>query len=235
MTLVEYLRVQYGLLKRLVAGRDVLSKGETSIVDQFHRFYYEKANTGGTWQDTYWMGCKILKCPMDVWIYQEILHETRPELVIETGTYNGGSAYYMACLMDILGCGQIATVDIAEHAGRPTHPRIQYFSGPSTEGSIVRKMQELAKGKSVMVILDSDHSKANVLRELELYAPMVSSGKYLIVEDSNVNGHPTGFDHGPGPMEAIQEFLVGNPKFEEDKRREKFFMTFNPRGYWKKL
>lgn len=235
MTLVEYLRVQYGLLKRLIAGRDVLSSEEASVVNQFHRLYYEKANTGGTWQDTYWMGCKILKCPMDVWVYQEILHETRPDLVIETGTYNGGSAYYMACIMDILGQGSIATVDVAEHAGRPQHPRIRYFKGFSTQPDIVEEMKRLAAGKRVMVILDSDHSRDNVYRELELYSPLVSQGNYLIVEDSNVNGHPTGLDHGPGPMEAINDFLVGNPKFQLDPKREKFFMTFNPRGYWRRV
>jgi len=235
MTLVEYLRVQYGLLKRLIAGRDVLSTQEQSVVNQFHRLYYEKANTGGTWQDTYWMGCKILKCPMDVWIYQEILHETKPDLVIETGTYNGGSAYYMACIMDILGTGKIATVDIAAHDGRPKHPRIQYLQGASTDPRIMDEMKRLAAGKSVMVILDSDHSRDNVYRELELYSPLVSKGNYLIVEDSNVNGHPTGLDHGPGPMEAIDSFLVGNPAFQLDARREKFFMTFNPRGYWRRV
>ena len=235
MTLVEYLRVQYGLLKRLVAGRDVLSDSERSVVTEFHKLYYEKANTGGTWQDTYWMGCKILKCPMDVWIYQEILHETKPDLVIETGTYNGGSASYMASIMDILGTGQIVTIDITVHAGRPTHPRIHYLNGPSTAPGIVSQVKALASGKSVMVILDSDHSRDNVFRELELYAPLVTGGHYLIVEDSNVNGHPTGLDHGPGPMEAINDFLVGNPDFEMDARREKFFMTFNPRGYWRRI
>ncbi len=234
MTLVEYLRVQYGLLKRLVAGRDVLTASERSVVSEFHKFYYEKANTGGTWQDTYWMGCKILKCPMDLWIYQEILHETRPDLIIETGTYNGGSASYLASIMDILGTGQVVTVDVAAHEGRPSHPRIRYIQGASTASSVVSEIKPLAAGKSVMVILDSDHSRDNVHRELEIYAPLVTRGLYLIVEDSNVNGHPTGLDHGPGPMEAINDFLVGNPDFILDERREKFFMTFNPRGYWRR-
>ena len=92
MTLVEYLGFQYGLFRRLVSGRDVLGTADRSIVTEFHKLYYDRADTGGTWQDTYWMGCKILKCPLDMWVYQEILHETKPDLVIETGTYNGGSA-----------------------------------------------------------------------------------------------------------------------------------------------
>ena len=235
MTFVEYLRIQYGLLKRLIVGRDVLSNEEQSVVNQFHRLYYEKANTGGTWVDTWWMGYKILKCPLDVWIYQEILYETKPDLVIETGTCNGGSAYYMACIMDILGVGMVATIDITAPARRPQHRRVQYFQGASTDAGIVAEIQRLAAGKSVMVILDSDHSRDNVYQELQLYSPLVSKGNYLIVEDSNVNGHPTGLDHGPGPMEAINDFLVGNSQFQLDMRREKFFMTFNPRGYWRRV
>ena len=181
------------------------------------------------------MGCKILKCPLDLWVYQEILHETKPDLVIETGTYNGGSASYIAAIMDILGTGQIVTVDVAVHAHRPAHPRIHYLHGASTDPAIVSQMTTLAAGKSVMVILDSDHSRDNVLRELAVYAPLVTSGQYLIVEDSNVNGHPTSPDHGPGPMEAIDDFLVGNPSFRLDARREKFLMTLNPRGYWRRV
>jgi cephalosporin hydroxylase len=235
MTLTEYLGLQYGLLKRLVSGRDALSVSDRSVVAEFHKLYYEKADVGGTWQDTYWMGCKILKCPLDLWVYQEILHETKPDLVIETGTYNGGSASYIAAIMDILGTGQIVTVDVDVHAHRPAHPRIRYLHGASTDPAIVSQMTTLAAGKSVMVILDSDHSRDNVLRELDVYAPLVTSGHYLIVEDSNVNGHPTSPDHGPGPMEAIDDFLVGNPSFRLDDRREKFLMTLNPRGYWRRV
>ena len=70
-----------------------------------------------------------------------------------------------------------------------------------------------------------------MLGELQAYSPLITPGDYLIVEDSNVNGHPVRADHGPGPMEAIDEFLAGNDDFVIDESREKFFMTFNPRGY----
>lgn len=235
MKFIDYLRAQYGLHKRLLLGRDRLSHAERSVVDDFHRLYYEKGDSGGTWQDTYWMGCKILKCPLDVWIYQEILHETRPDLVIETGTFNGGSASYIASMMDILGHGEIVTMDTTSHPDLPQHRRITYLSGASTDPAIVARIEGLAAGKSVMVILDSDHSRDNVLRELQIYSRWVTPGHYLVVEDTNVNGHPTGIDHGPGPMEAVDDFMVGNRQFELDLRRQKFFMTFNPRGYWRRV
>jgi cephalosporin hydroxylase len=83
----------------------------------------------------------------------------------------------------------------------------------------------------VMVLLDSDHAEAHVRKELDLYAPLVTSGCYLIVEDTNVNGHPVYPLHGPGPMEAVQGWLPAHQEFEADRRREKFMLTFNPYGY----
>ncbi len=82
-----------------------------------------------------------------------------------------------------------------------------------------------------MIILDSDHSRENVTRELVAYSPLVTQGSYLIVEDTNVNGHPVLPDFGAGPMEAVEAFLAAHPTFEVDERREKFLMTFNPRGF----
>jgi cephalosporin hydroxylase len=73
-----------------------------------------------------------------------------------------------------------------------------------------------------------------VLDELRIYAPMVTADQYLIVEDTNVNGHPALPTFGPGPMEALDAYLLEDGNFEIDAGREKFFMTFNPRGYLKR-
>jgi cephalosporin hydroxylase len=82
-----------------------------------------------------------------------------------------------------------------------------------------------------MVILDSDHSRDHVLGELRIYGKMVTRGQYLIVEDTNINGHPALPEFGPGPMEALDLYLKEDDAFEIDPSREKFYMTFNPRGY----
>jgi cephalosporin hydroxylase len=84
---------------------------------------------------------------------------------------------------------------------------------------------------SVLVILDSDHTKDHVLAEMRAYGPLVTKGSYMIVEDTNINGHPVLPDFGPGPWEAVEEFLQGNDQFTVDRSREKLLMTFNPMGY----
>lgn len=201
---------------------------EPGITESFHRLYYDSA----VWKDTHWLGVPVQKCPLDLWAYQEIVFETKPELIIETGTAHGGSALFLSSVCDLLGQGSIVTVDVFPIEGRPQHPRITYLTGSSTAQEVFVAVQELAADKErVMVILDSDHARDHVIAELRLYAPLVTPGGYLVVEDTNVNGHPVFPEHGPGPLEAVQEFLAGDSRFELDRGREKFFMTFNPGGY----
>ena len=157
-------------------------------------------------------------------------------MIIECGTSSGGSAYYLAGLMDLLGKGRIVTIDVVVCANLPAHPRIQYLTGSSISPEIVEMVKKnIQPGNSVMVILDSDHSAPHVLRELQIYSPLVTKGDYLIVEDSNLNGHPVWPAHGPGPMEAVQEFLATNNEFKIDKSREKFLVSFNPNGYLRRF
>jgi cephalosporin hydroxylase len=201
---------------------------DPGITDAFHRLYYDTA----VWKDTYWLGVRTQKCPLDLWIYQEILQETRPDLIVETGTAHGGSALYLASVCDLLGRGEVVTVDIHPIEDRPAHDRITYLTGSSTSGEIVGELERLVTdSEQVLVILDSDHSRDHVLDELRIYSRFVTPGSYLIVEDTNVNGHPAMPEHGPGPMEALEAFLPETTEFQVDVAREKFFMTFNPRGF----
>jgi len=120
--------------------------------------------------------------------------------------------------------------------GRPKHKRINYVIGSSTSKETVGCIEKFIDDKDkVMVILDSDHRKNHVIKELRIYSRYVSKGYYLIVEDSNINGHPVLKVFGPGPMEAIDEFLVENANFVVDTSREKFYLTFNPKGYLKRI
>lgn len=209
-----------------------ITLGEQDVTNLFHHLYYNSR----VWQNTFFLGHHILKCPLDLWIYQEMIYELKPDLIIETGTFHGASALYLAVLCDIVGKGEIITIDIDSVPNRPQHPRITHILGSSTELTITEQVKQRTIGKqNVLVILDSDHSKAHVDNEMEVYSQMVTIGSYMVVEDSNVNGHPISPNFGPGPMVSIEAFLQRDKRFILDSTREKFFMTFNPRGFLKKI
>lgn len=206
---------------------------EASLTDRFHALYYGRREQ--TWGNTFWLGRRVLKCPLDLWVYQEILHEVRPELIVETGTYQGGSALFLASMCDILGRGEVLTIDSERQEDLPRHRRITYLSGSSTSREVLREVRRRARGRSpVLVILDSGHGKDHVLAELLAYAPLVSPGSYVVVEDTNLNGRPVEGGHGPGPAEAVAAFLARDGAFSRDASREKLLLTFNPGGYLKK-
>jgi cephalosporin hydroxylase len=178
---------------------------------------------------TFWLGRHVYKCPTDLWMYQELLHATRPSLIIETGTHSGGSALFLASMCDLMDEGRIVTIDVDPQQDLPQHPRIKYVKGSSIAPQVVAQARAEAAGEDrVMVILDSDHSKDHVRAELAQYAPLVSEDCYLVVEDTMAGVLP---DHGPGPGEAIQEFLLETDSFVVDHACEKFLMTFQPGGY----
>ncbi len=202
----------------------------THVVAAFHHLYYHSGDR--PWTTVYWLGVDTQKCPLDMWIYQELLFATRPDVVIETGTASGGSALFLASMFDLLGAGRVVTIDVLERPDRPKHPRIEYVAGsstdPATSGPVLASIPDAAR---VMVVLDSDHACDHVSAELATYASRVTPGCYLIVEDTNVNGNPVLVDFGPGPAEAVQAFLAEHPEFEVDRACERLLMTFNPGGY----
>ena len=229
---IHEVRTLRGALYRRIA---INPADERSVVTEFHRLYFDARAFNMTWRNTQFMGHAILKCPLDLWLYQEILHAVRPALIVETGTAFGGSALYLASICDFLNSGQIVTIDIEARQGRPEHPRVTYLTGSSVSPDIVDQVRDRARaGGPVLVLLDSDHSHNHVLAELRAYSDIVTLGSYLIVEDTNLNGHPVEPEHGPGPMEAVETFLEDHREFAHDSAMDKFLLTFNPRGYLKR-
>lgn len=225
--LAVHLRVA---LRRMAARLKV----EPALTRDFHVLYY--GNRWRTWRNTFFLGVPVYKCPLDLWIYQEIIHELKPDLLIECGTAQGGSALFFASLCELVGRGRVISIDISRTPDGPRHPRLEYLVGSSTSHEVIRAVQQAASQRTcVMVVLDSSHEKEHVLAELRLYSPLVTKGSYLIVEDTNLNGHPVRSDFGPGPMEAVQEFLAETDAFVIDTTKEKFHLTFNPHGYLKRV
>ncbi len=209
---------------------DVIDKELTK--QDFHQIYYDSNVWSGP---TTFLGLPILKCPMDLWMYQQIIHKVKPKVIIETGTHYGASAYWLLCCMNMSGIKNkmVITIDI-EQKITFKEPEITQIIGKSTHPDAVYTCMNVVGqlGGPVMVILDSDHSKESVLAELNLYAKFVTSGSYLIVEDTNINGHPVCEEWGDGPKEALDEWILENQKwFEVDRECEQFMVTFNPGGY----
>ena len=202
-----------------------------TIVDQFHRLYYHQRPY--VWQRTYYRGVRILKMTSDLWIYQNLFEQVRPGLIIETGTRFGGSAFWMADQLSLLGSGTVVTIDIEHIPELVRHPDVTYVLGSSSDPDVAASVRDMmpGDGSPVMVILDSDHSREHVLAELRVWADFVTPGSYLIVEDTNINGHPVYSDFGPGPFEAAAEFLATDDRFEVDEECHKYYVTQNPRGY----
>ena len=225
---------------RAIFAEPNLTEKERKLVDDFSDLYYSKLDQGrGLFTIVLsWMGHEMFKCPLDLWIYQEMIVRDKPDLIIEVGTYKGGSALVLAHICDLVGSGRIITIDpdASHDAIRPQHPRIEYVRGSSTDPAIFAKVKKAAEGCSnVLVILDGDHRCPQVLEELRMYHPLISMNGFIIVEDTNINGHPTYPDFGPGPWEAVDAFMAENKQFVPDRTCERFMLTMNPRGYLRRV
>lgn len=205
------------------------------IIDNFHKLYYYSSAYGLGWKNNFWMGVSIQKNPMDIMVYQELLFREKFDIIIETGTKVGGSALFFANMCDIIDNGEIITIDINGKGKLPEHKRITYLWGSSVDEAVIKFIESRIENKKVFVILDSDHSKEHVLKELEIYSQFISIDNYLIVEDTNCSGYPVIGIEGEGPLEALQEFLKINKDFIPDRSLEKNFFTFNPMGFLKRI
>ncbi len=189
-----------------------------------------------------WMGVTTFKNPLDMWIYQELIFEVKPDVVVEIGSYYGASALFLAHLLDLMGKGIVVTIDIERSMYNVEHDRIVTVTGDSSSAPIVNRVARLCQDSTVMVIHDGDHNSPQVLKDMRAYAPLVSMGSYLIVEDGNVDQFVPGAGGGMfgdfpdgGPLVAIREFMKDSTEFEVDRDRERYILTQNPEGYLKRV
>lgn len=201
------------------------------------QFYHHLIHRTDCFSHLTWHGCRVWQNPFDLWLMQEILFEQRPALVIETGTCFGGSALFYAQILDRLGKGSIVTVDVQRYPeGIPEHPRIEALLGGSTDPSVIGYVQEraLSADGPVIVVLDSDHSAKHVFRELEIYAPLVSPGCSLVIQDTIIDQIDMYRDCRPGPLAAVEKFLRAHPEFEVDTARNEKLVISHCTGGWLK-
>lgn len=181
-----------------------------------------------------WLGQPILQNVSDLWTVQETIADLRPSLIVETGTNRGGSSLFYAHLLDLLGSdGRIVTIDIArQHELR--HPRITYLLGDSASDPVAAQVRAMAADAAgpVFVILDSDHSRDHVAKELAVYSPLVTPGSYVMVQDGSIDTMSYFKGDRPGPVPAIHQFLAAHPEFEIDREKcNRFLVTHHPDGW----
>jgi len=185
-----------------------------------------------------WMGTPILKNPFDAWIYQEIINEVQPDIIIEIGSRYGGSTKYLTNLLDILDKGMVISIDIDRSEYNLSHKRVKVLTGNSSDPEIISGVADLCRDRTVLVIQDGDHSRNQALEDLDNYSKLVSLNSYFILEDGIVglfhHGDGLGFQE-EGPLAAIEEFLNHNPHFVVDSTRERYILTYNPKGFLKRI
>ncbi len=198
-----------------------------------------------------WMGRPIIQYPEDIMALQEIIWEVKPDLIIETGIAHGGSIIFSASMLELLGGeGEVIGLDIdirahnrKEIESHPMFKRITMFEGDSTSSAIAEKVYSIAKKhKNILVCLDSNHTHEHVLKELTLYAPLVSVGSYCVVFDTIIEDLPdTMFTNRPwgkgnNPKTAVWEYLKSHNEFVINKEIEnKLLITVAPDGYLKRI
>ena len=199
-----------------------------------------------------WMGRPIIQYPQDMIAMQEIIWKLQPDLIIETGIAHGGSLIYYASILELIGKGEVLgiDIDIREYnkvaiESHPMFKRIKMIQGSSIDEAIVAQVKEHAEGKkTILVVLDSNHTHEHVLAELEMYAPFVSINSYMVVYDTIVEKLPENYlpglerpwGVGDNPHTAATTFLATNKNFEIDKAVDnKLLISVAPDGYLKRI
>ena len=206
-----------------------------ATAEDYHRWYYDTL----VWNTTTWLGVPCQKSVSDMWNYQEILWQLRPSLIVEFGSFRGGSALFFAHILRQTGQPfPVLSVDITHQNLFPeaaADPDVVFFESSSSEPRVAEKVARMRAEYPgpVFAILDSDHSRDHVLAEMRLLRPRLGAGDYMGVEDSNSNGHPVLPGMGPGPFEAIEAYEAEFPDdYDHDRDRElKFGFTFATNGF----
>lgn len=185
------------------------------LIDAFHQLYYHHLG----WDNNHWQGFQIKQCPFDLMSYQSLIYQIQPRTIVQTGIAGGGSLLFFAHMLDmqnapveakVIGIDQI----LRSEALKLKHPRIEMIQGNSTDPQVLAEIQQRLIPGRRLISLDSDHHASHVRAELEAFTPLLHKGDFLVVEDTNLNGHPVFRNFGPGPKEALIDFLKLTDAFQ---------------------
>jgi len=229
----------------------IRANGSNSVLQSAAKAFNDASNSNQYSYNFSWMGRPIIQFPQDMIAMQEIIWDIKPDLVIETGIAHGGSLIFYASILELIGHGEVLgiDIDIREHnkieiEKHPMFKRISMIQGSSIDAAIVDEVKKHAAGKQkIIVCLDSNHTHDHVLHELEMYAPFVSVGSYIVVFDTIVEDLPEGYFSqarpwgiSNNPKTAVASFLKNNGNFEIDHAIDnKLLISVSPGGYLKRV
>lgn len=198
-------------------------------VGLWRRLAVKAALRRGEDRDKTWRGHKIVKFPSDCMAMQILLSRCKPQVLVELGTHYGGSALFFSSFVE-----SVISVDVKDIPGRPVHPGITYLVGDSASEAMRDQVKALVGGRTCSVAIDSNHHAEHVDRELELFAPLVTPGQALIMDDTLVDVLDfRKFRAGGGPLRSIAKYMPRHPEFEIAEGIEPYITT-NFFGYWVK-
>ncbi len=207
------------------------------LVRRFNKLYFMLSRN--TFDRTYFMGKHVIKFPTDLWTYQEIIYECKPDVIVETGVFLGGSTFYFAKLCELFGRGRVIAVESAiEHVDPEVLalPNVKLIQGSSRDPQVLEQVRSMIRpGERVMVVLDADHTPAHVYPEMKLFSTLVTEGQYLVVEDGIIDHVYPALWRRRGPLRAIRRFLAESPDFQVDSYRTRFLLTHSPSGYLRRV
>ena len=217
-------------------GLDLLSNLWMKSATQ-HRLMYEPT----------WLGRPIIQFPTDIVAIQELIWKLQPDVIVETGVAHGGSLVFSASILEMIGKGKVVGVDIEIRPhnlvaidGHPLRHRIELIEGSSVAKETISAVRaSVGEAKTVLVMLDSNHTEAHVLQELDLYSPLVTSGSYIVAHDGSQawawdipRGKPEW--ENDNPLGAIHKFLKGQSEFSIDPYWTRWGITSSPDGFLKR-
>lgn len=235
---------------RLEKIKNIKKLGEDEEIKRLTLQFIEKSDKYKYDYNFIWLGRPIIQYPQDIVAMQEIIWETKPDLIIETGVAHGGSLIFYASMLELIGKGEVLGIDIdirkhnrKEIEKHKMFKRIRTIEGSSTDEKVIKKVKRIVKKhKKILVCLDSLHTHNHVLNELNLYSKFVSKTSYLVIFDTIIEYMPKGFfknrpwDKGNSPATAVRTFLKKNKNFIIDKEIEnKLLITSAPGGFLKRI
>lgn len=234
------------------ADSEIADQGANSPLRSATRRWIDLANQAKYSYHFSWLGRPIIQYPQDIVAMQELIWSVQPDLIIETGIAHGGSLIFSASMLELnAACGGPADarvvgvdIDIRAHnrsaiEAHPMSRRIMMIEGSSIAPEVIAQVHEQAAGRQrVLVSLDSNHTHAHVLAELQAYAPLTSVGSWCVVFDTVIEDLPADmfpdrpWGRGDNPKTAVLEYLKTHPEFEVDERIDhKLLISVAPHGY----